>query len=185
MCHRLWQGDCTCKQVVNRLKIPQGLSFSWSGLLCLRSSRSKYNISAIDDLPKSRRLHSVSACGCSAEQARFIGDTVKPRERWPEKQKRHHKCRLSTVCWVHAALIVGSPGFVKASVLCHLLNQRERLKDAFVGAKPAAGRPHSQYSVKQNYIFLYYSKRSQFRTRKERLSPVSYTHLTLPTMSPV
>ena len=23
MCHRLWQGDCTCKQVVNRLKIPQ------------------------------------------------------------------------------------------------------------------------------------------------------------------
>ncbi len=26
MCHRLWQGDCTCKQVVNRLKIPQGLS---------------------------------------------------------------------------------------------------------------------------------------------------------------
>ena len=21
-----WQGDCTCKQVVNRLKIPQGLS---------------------------------------------------------------------------------------------------------------------------------------------------------------
>ena len=25
MCHRLWQGDCTCKQVVNRLKIPQGL----------------------------------------------------------------------------------------------------------------------------------------------------------------
>ena len=25
-CHRLWQGDCTCKQVVNRLKIPQGLS---------------------------------------------------------------------------------------------------------------------------------------------------------------
>ena len=26
MCHRLWHGDCTCKQVVNRLKIPQGLS---------------------------------------------------------------------------------------------------------------------------------------------------------------
>ena len=26
MCHRLWQGDCTRKQVVNRLKIPQGLS---------------------------------------------------------------------------------------------------------------------------------------------------------------
>ena len=26
MCHGLWQGDCTCKQVVNRLKIPQGLS---------------------------------------------------------------------------------------------------------------------------------------------------------------
>ena len=26
MCDRLWQGDCTCKQVVNRLKIPQGLS---------------------------------------------------------------------------------------------------------------------------------------------------------------
>ena len=26
MCHRLWQGDCTCKQVINRLKIPQGLS---------------------------------------------------------------------------------------------------------------------------------------------------------------
>ena len=26
MCHRLWQGDCTCKQVVNRLKIAQGLS---------------------------------------------------------------------------------------------------------------------------------------------------------------
>ena len=25
MCYRLWQGDCTCKQVVNRLKIPQGL----------------------------------------------------------------------------------------------------------------------------------------------------------------
>ena len=28
MCHSLWQGDFThnCKQVVNRLKIPQGLS---------------------------------------------------------------------------------------------------------------------------------------------------------------
>ncbi len=26
MCHRLWQGDCTCKQVVNRLKVTQGLS---------------------------------------------------------------------------------------------------------------------------------------------------------------
>ena len=26
MCHRLWQTDCTCEQVVNRLKIPQGLS---------------------------------------------------------------------------------------------------------------------------------------------------------------
>ena len=26
MCHRLWQSDCMCKQVVNRLKIPQGLS---------------------------------------------------------------------------------------------------------------------------------------------------------------
>ena len=31
-CHRLWQGDCTCKQVEKRLKIPQGLStllFHW------------------------------------------------------------------------------------------------------------------------------------------------------------
>ena len=26
MCHRLWQGDCICKQVINRLKIPQGVS---------------------------------------------------------------------------------------------------------------------------------------------------------------
>ena len=40
-------------------------------------------------------------------------------------------------CGVHAALIVGSPSFVKASVLWCLPNQRERLKHAFVGAKPA------------------------------------------------
>ena len=26
LCHSLWQSDFTCKQVVNRLKIPQGLS---------------------------------------------------------------------------------------------------------------------------------------------------------------
>ena len=44
-----------------------------------------FNIIIIDDLRKSRGLHSVSACGCSAEQAHFVGVTVKLRERWPEK----------------------------------------------------------------------------------------------------
>ena len=50
----------------------------------------------------------------------------------------HQKCWSSTVRGVHAALIVGSPDFVKASVSCRLLfNPRERLKHAFVGSKSA------------------------------------------------
>ena len=78
----------------------------------------------LDDLRKSRGLHSVSQC---LRVYAFVGGTtVKPRESWPDtgkkKQKRHQKCRSSTVCGVHAALIVGFPSFVKASVLCRLPN---------------------------------------------------------------
>ena len=69
MCHRLWQGDCMCKQVVNRLKIPQGLStllfHRWSevpsrGGVCSNSPYEK--------LPALQRCHlSVFSNSCFSE----------------------------------------------------------------------------------------------------------------------
>ena len=64
---------------------------------------------AIDDLQKFRGLHSVSACGCSTEWARFVGGTVKPRERWPDTVKRSRKGIRNAGQALFAALIVGSP----------------------------------------------------------------------------
>ena len=84
-----------------------------------------------------------------------------------KQQKRHQKCRFvgSTQLWWF-------PSFVKASVLCPLPNQRERLKHTFVGSKPAEDQ------CQQNYLsffsfFFYHSKRSELRTRKERVSQSS------------
>ena len=58
MCHRLWESDCTCKQVVNRLKIPQGLST----LLFLRWSEvpsrgGVHGDSPYETLPALQRCH--------------------------------------------------------------------------------------------------------------------------------
>ena len=58
MCHGLWQRDCTCKQVVNRLKIPQGLStllfHRWSEV----SSREGFHgDSPYEKLPALQRCH--------------------------------------------------------------------------------------------------------------------------------
>ena len=58
MCRRLWQGDCTCKQVVNRLKIPQGLStllfHRWSEVPSRGGVRGD---SLYEKLPALRRCH--------------------------------------------------------------------------------------------------------------------------------
>ena len=58
MCHRLWQGDCTCKQVVNRLKIPQGLStllfHRWSEV---PSRGGVHGDSPYETLPALQRCH--------------------------------------------------------------------------------------------------------------------------------
>ena len=86
----------------------------------------------------------------SVPQRRFVGGTVKPRERWPDTGKRGRKGITNAG---HAAVIVGSPSFVKASVLCRLPNQREHLKHSFVGAKPG-GRPHSQSNVSKIISFF-------------------------------
>ena len=149
------------------------LSFSWSGLLCLRSSRSKCNISTIDDLPKSRRLHSVSACGCSAEQARFIGDTVKPRERWQILVNEAEKALEMSVkhcLWGTCSSDSRFPRFCKGVCFVPFAKSTRTLERCLRWSK-AYGRASPQpVQCQQNYIFLYYSKRSQFRTRKERLS---------------
>ena len=58
MCQRLWQDDCTCKQVVNRLKIPQGLStllfHRWSEVPSRGGVRGD---SPYEKLPVSQRCH--------------------------------------------------------------------------------------------------------------------------------
>ena len=58
MCHGLWQGDCTCKQVVNRLKIPQGLStllfHRWSEV---PSRGGVHSDSLYEKLPALQRCH--------------------------------------------------------------------------------------------------------------------------------
>ena len=65
MCHRLWQGDCTCKQVVNRLKIPQGLSTllfrRWSEVLSRGGVRGD---SPYEKLPALQRCHLSVFCEC-------------------------------------------------------------------------------------------------------------------------
>ena len=71
----------------------------------------------------------------------------------PSKKKQHQKYWSSTVCGVHAALIVGSPSFAKASVLCHLPNQYKRLKHALIGSKPA-GIPKAN-SVSKMFSFFH------------------------------
>ena len=58
---------------------------------------------------------------------------------------------------MHAALIVGSPSFVKASVLCRLPNQRERLKHSFVGAKPADVPTASPRSFFYFFYFIFFT----------------------------
>ena len=66
MCHRLWQGDCTCKQVVNRLKIPQGLStllfHQWSDVPSGGGS-------AVIHRKKNYLLYKDATCLCSPSAA--------------------------------------------------------------------------------------------------------------------
>ena len=66
-----------------------------------------------------------------------------------KQQKRHQKCRFvgSTQLWWF-------PSFVKASVLCPLPNQRERLKHTFVGSKPAEDQCQQNYLSFFSFFFL-------------------------------
>ena len=71
----------------------------------------------------------------------------KIEEEEEEKEKnRHRKCRSRNVRGVHTALIVGSPSFVKASVLCRL--------HAFVGSKSAGVHTASPVSAKLALSFF-------------------------------
>ena len=88
-----------------------------------------------------------------------------------KKQKRHQKCRSSTVRGVHAALIVGSP-ILWSRPFCSLCQTNANAWN-MPSLDKACWRPHSQFNVSKiisSFPFLFYhSKRSEFCTWK-RLS---------------
>ena len=137
--------------------------------VCSFKRRQKFLAAQLIGHERRRRVVVVTWCFTPSQEEEEEEIKLQSNQSWPAlKQKRHQKCRSSTVRGVHATLIVGSPSFVKESVLCRLPNQRERLKHAFFGSKPADVPRASPVSAK--LCLFNHSKRSGLCTRKERLS---------------